>query len=145
MTIREENGDLFKVSKDYCLVHCISGDYALGAGIAKNFDRIYNMRHKLYRDYEIPDGRKFANVGRALYVDGVFNLVTKARYFLKPAMNDLQAALLDMKRQCDEKGIKKLAMPRIGCGLDRLNWDDVKTLIEHVFEDSDMDVLVCVL
>lgn len=39
MTIREEQRDLFTVPTDYILVHCISADFALGAGIAKEFAR----------------------------------------------------------------------------------------------------------
>ena len=69
MTINEINGDLFRVPQGYYLAHCISGDYALGAGIAKKFDAEYNMRFKLFRDYAIPDGEKSANVGRALLPD----------------------------------------------------------------------------
>ena len=39
MTFREENGDLFaeEILKGYALGHCISSDFALGAGIAKAF------------------------------------------------------------------------------------------------------------
>jgi len=44
MTITEINGNLFEVPQGYYLAHCISGDYALGAGIAKTFNEIYNMR-----------------------------------------------------------------------------------------------------
>ena len=33
-------------------------------------------------------------------------------------------------------------MPRIGCGLDRLNWDDVKILINEVFENSEVKIKV---
>lgn len=37
MIIKEVKKDLFTVSDDYALVHCISADFALGAGIAKEF------------------------------------------------------------------------------------------------------------
>lgn len=37
MTYREEVRDLFTVPQGYYLAHCISGDYALGACIAKQF------------------------------------------------------------------------------------------------------------
>ena len=46
---------------------------------------------------------------------------------------------------CREYGITKVAMPRIGCGLDRLNWDDVRPMIEEIFKDMDIEILVCVL
>ena len=53
MTITIENRDLFTVPQGYYLAHCISADFALGAGIAKTFDAVYNMRFKLFRDYSI--------------------------------------------------------------------------------------------
>lgn len=50
MTIKHINGDLFKIAKetDY-LAHCISKDYALGAGIAVEFQRRFRLREKLRR------------------------------------------------------------------------------------------------
>lgn len=145
MIIREETRDLFTVQQGYYLAHCISGDYSLGAGIAAQFVDVYNMRYKLHRHYPIPDGEKFANVGKALLVDNVFNLVTKARVFHKPTYDDLYETLMDMKEQCIEWDIDKLAIPKLGCGLDRLDWLLVKDIIEDVFEDMDIEILVCVL
>lgn len=145
VNIREVTQDLFTVPQGYYLAHCISGDYALGAGIAKSFDENYNMRYKLHRDYAIPEGEKFANVGRALLVDNVFNLVTKQRCFHKPTYDSLYETLVDMREQCEQFDIAKLAMPRIAAGLDRLDWEKVKDIIEDVFETSDIEILICSL
>ena len=41
--------------------------------------------------------------------------------------------------------ITKLAMPKIGCGLDRLQWDKVYDIICDVFKDTDVDILICEL
>lgn len=143
MNIKEVQQDLFTVPQGYYLAHCISGDYALGAGIAKAFDANYNMRFKLHRDFAIPEGDKFANVGRALLVDNVFNLVTKQRCFHKPTYDTLYQTLEDMREQCENFNIDKLAMPLIGCGLDQLEWDKVKDVIEDVFGDTDIEILIC--
>lgn len=145
MIFNETQKDLFTVPQGYYLAHCISGDYALGAGIANTFDQVYNMRFKLHRDYAIPDGEKYANVGRALLVDNVFNLVTKQRCFHKPTYDSLYETLVDMKEQCENFDIEKIAMPLIGCGLDRLDWEQVKDVIEDVFGDTDIEILVCKL
>ena len=51
MTIREEQRDLFTVPTDYILVHCISADLAMGAGIAKEFTR-RGVKAQLQRDYQ---------------------------------------------------------------------------------------------
>ena len=143
MTFTEEQKDLFTVPQGYYLAHCISGDYALGAGIAKQFVDVYNMRYKLHRFFPIPMGSKFANLGSALLIDNVFNLVTKERVFHKPTYESLKATLEDVRDQCIELDITKLAMPLIGCGLDRLEWDNVKDIILEVFNETEIDILVC--
>ena len=143
MVIKEEIMDLFTVPQGYYLAHCISGEYALGAGIAKQFVENYNMRFKLHKNYPIPDGEKFANVGQALLVDNVFNLVTKARVFHKPTYESLYDTLLDMRVQCENLDISRLAIPLLGCGLDKLNWEQVKDIIEDVFDSTDIEILVC--
>lgn len=143
MIFTEIQMDLFTISQGYYLAHCISGDYALGAGIAKKFDQEYNMRHKLHKFYPIPTGSAYANVGKALLVDNVFNLVTKDRYYHKPSYTMLTETLGDMKTQMLYYDIKKIAMPTIGCGLDRLEWDEVKDIITRMFSDTDIEIVVC--
>lgn len=121
----------------------ISGGYALGAGISKAFDANYNMRFKLPRDFAISEGDKFANVGRALLVDNAFNLVTKQRCFHEPTYDTFYQALEDMREQCENFNIDKLAMSLIGCCLSQFEWDKVKDVIEDVFGDTDIEILIC--
>ena len=75
--------------------------------------------------------------------DWKFNLVTKDKCWQKPTYKALREALEDMKKQVVTLKIKYLAMPLIGCGLDRLEWDRVRELLEKVFGDTDIDILVC--
>lgn len=150
MILKEEQRDLFSLPHGYWFAHCISADFALGAGIAKQFEERYNMRHMLrtafgYGEFgmEVWDWDEWGP--SCLYCSNVLNLVTKKKCFYKPTLEDLEEALKDMKEVCLERGVTKLAMPRIGCGLDRLNWDDVRPMIEEIFEDMDIEILVCVL
>lgn len=147
MTFTMVQKDLFTVPQGYYLAHCISADFALGAGIAKQFVQIYNMREKLLTLYGIPLGEKYDeySVGKVFVVDNVFNLVTKRRSFHKPTYDDLRSSLEDMKDICNLNLITKLAMPLIGCGLDGLSWDRVSEMIKEVFEDTDIDILICTL
>ena len=52
MIFKIEHRDLFSVPKDYSLVHCISADFALGAGIAKEFTK-RGVKKELLRRYGI--------------------------------------------------------------------------------------------
>ena len=139
MTITIEQRDLFSMPQGYYLAHCISADFALGAGIAKVFDNVYNMRYKLWRSYD----HYVYRGGDALPIDNVFNLVTKAKCFQKPTYESLREALEMMKEQIDWLGVTKLAMPWIGCGLDKLQKDQVYDIICEVFEDMDIEIAIC--
>lgn len=46
MKITEIKQDLFTMPSDYALVHCISADFKLGAGIARKFDELFDARQK---------------------------------------------------------------------------------------------------
>lgn len=51
MIYREENMDLFSVSDDYYLAHCISADFDMGRGIVVEFNRRFDMKRKLQSEY----------------------------------------------------------------------------------------------
>lgn len=145
MNYTETKGNLLSVPQGYYLAHCISGDFALGAGIAKQFDEVYNMRFKLFKNYPFEMGEKYGYVGKALLIDNVFNLVTKPKCYHKPSYDTLLDTIIDLSDQCKKLNITKLAMPKIGSGLDKLDWEKVKEIIQDVFEDSDIEILVCSL
>ena len=50
-----------------------------------------------------------------------------------------------MKEWLSFLNVTKLAMPWIGCGLDRLNKDEVYNIICEVFEDMDIEIVICEL
>ena len=145
MEYREEVRDLFSVSDDYYLAHCISADFGMGLGIVVEFNKRFDMKNKLQSKY--PDYLQKYNahrVGGDCILEGrVLNLVTKERYWMKPSIITMLLALKKMKEICLTNGIGKIAMPTIGAGLDRLQWDKVSEIIKDVFKDTDVEILVC--
>lgn len=145
MTYKEEIRDLFSVPEEYYLAHCISADYALGAGIAVEFNKRFDMRRKLKEQF--PDYWEYMQTfhlqGECALIDRVLNLITKEKYYHKPTYKSMTHALKCMKVVCEANNIQKVAMPIIGCGLDRLQWDKVSKIIQEIFEDTDIEILVC--
>lgn len=140
MIYKEEVRDLFTVPQGYDLAHCVSADFNLGGGIAKQFCTHFDMRERLLNYYG--DGVKGA--GFALKMSNVYNLVTKEKVSDRPTYENLINALTDMKEDMVDTGVKKIAMPKIGCGLDGLNWDIVRSIIKEVFKDTDIEILICI-
>lgn len=130
--------DLFSMGSTIYLAHCISADYALGKGIAVEFQRRYDLRWRL-------EERGRGKWPDCILIGRVFNLVTKPRYFDKPTYVSLESSLLTMKGIIERAGIKEIAMPKIGCGLDRLAWPRVEALLKKTFADTDAKITVCYL
>lgn len=147
MNYHEVHRDLFGINRNFTLVHCISADFALGAGIAKAFSGM-GVKTELLKNYPIG---KWDNKGYCLYTNagkssysGVMNLVTKRFCYQKPTYDTLRQALYSMKEECRKREIHTIAMPKIGCGLDKLEWNQVSEIIQNIFSDTDMEILVCV-
>ena len=150
MTYKEVKDNLFDYhDKGYHLVHCISADFKLGAGIAKEFDRRYQLRDDLmyvlgpkwWQIYE----ERFPGEALLHSKKRVIDLVTKTRFWHKPTMYSMKRALTKMRDGCLKKDIDKIAMPKIGCGLDQLDWDKVSAMIKKIFADTEIDIVVCYL
>lgn len=137
----ERKQDLFTMEKKYVLGHCVSTDCALGAGIALEFrKRIPEMPNALkVLTPKIGDAVPFNSRGGRVIV----NLFTKERYFHKPSLETLTKSLISFRHVVREKGYTHVAIPEIGCGLDRLKWHEVRDRIQEVFKDEDLEIIVC--
>lgn len=145
MIYREEIRDLFSVPEDYYLAHCISADFGMGKGIVVEFNKRFDMKNTLQSKYpDYLDQYTRHRIGGDCILEGrVLNLITKERYFHKPTIITMRIALQKMKRVCIENSITKIAMPTIGAGLDRLSWSTVSDQIHMIFDDTDIEILVC--
>lgn len=83
--------------------------------------------------------------GVAVLKDGqryIYYLVSKNETYSKPTYQDLSYSLEAMRKHMSENNVSKLAMPRIGCGIDGLQWDKVSDLIKEVFKDESVEITV---
>lgn len=138
MLLIEKRGDLFKTDTQY-FVQCISADFGMGAGIAVEFNKRFDTKKRLYNIFngDITYGwDTHTPHGTCIIADNVFNLVTKRNYWDKPSYEDLESALRVMKYLMLENNIQSISMPKIGCGLDKLDWQKVKLMLINIFEDT---------
>lgn len=143
MKLVELIGDIFDQPRE-CYMQCVSADFKMGAGIAKEFQDQFGVKDKLitrYKDYS----KFFKRDGGGAVCSSdplVISLVTKEHYYDKPTYDTMDESLRQAAILCQTWGIFEVSMPMIGCGLDRLNWDKVKKLIEKNFRDLNMMITV---
>jgi len=145
MAYNEIKADLFEIIKNenYALGHCVGNDFIMGAGIAVEFRKRYGQQKLLIENSNgVGTCSKIYDKDENRYI---FYLVTKPYSRMsKPTYVSMENSLIDMFKQIKELEIKKIVMPKIGCGLDGLDWNKVAELI-HKTRPNDVDVLICYL
>lgn len=72
----------------------------------------------------------------------IYYMVTKELAYHKPTYQTLSSSLWAMKEHMMANGVTHLALPRIGCGLDGLMWNKVKDLLNEIFVDVSVEIVV---
>jgi hypothetical protein len=72
----------------------------------------------------------------------IFYLVSKPRFYHKPTYKSLEDCLKNLRSLCEKFKINELAMPIIGCGLDQLEWNFVRRIIDDVFYNSGVKLTI---
>ncbi|KAH8302864.1 hypothetical protein KR044_011383 [Drosophila immigrans] len=136
--IKEVNGDLFSAGADYAMCHCVAADLRMGKGIAVKFRNKFGQMAALQQQKVQPGGVAILkHQGRYIY-----NLITKQSSWGKPTYQLLHSSLTAMREHMLKHEVHKLALPRIGCGLDGLNWPKVKDMLCEIFEADAVELVV---
>ncbi len=139
MKITELEINIMAVPQGYYLAQGISRDLNFKVGLPALFEKTYNLKEKLAANYD-----EEIEIGEVYLVDNVYSLVVKDSSYDKPDRDVLMDALVELRDQMEEDMVTKLAIPKLCCGRNGLEWDDVKAMISFVFGDSDIQILVCV-
>lgn len=130
------HGDLFGCPEGASLGHCVARDFHMGAGIAVAFRKQFGRVQELHEQrVKVPGLAVLEDDGRFIYY-----LVTKERSNGKPTYESLQGSLDLMLEHAVANGVPHICIPRIGCGLDRLQWSKVWPMIKQTFKDSNIRI-----
>lgn len=136
--LQELKGNLFSCPDGASLAHCVSEDMKMSKGIAVLFkDKFGGVEELLQQNKKTGDVAVLKRGNRYVYY-----LVTKYKFYNKSTYSNLRRSLAAMKTHCLSNQVQHLAMPRIGCGLDGLDWGRVSGIIKEIFQDSQMIVTV---
>ncbi|KAL4126032.1 hypothetical protein QTP88_010264 [Uroleucon formosanum] len=105
-------------SDEFHLLHCVSANLKLNRGIALEFRRRFGLLHNLKLQYLKKTEVAYFQLGSRY----IINPVTKNTFLQKPTLEEMYISLRNLRLFCQEFEIENLAMPKIGCGLDQLDW-----------------------
>ena len=155
MTYREVQGDLLQMPPNYVVAHNIdAGEVALGAGVALALCQKFPNLRAYCKEYAENNEHKVGLTYR--YTNGihvVYNMYTKPHVYFNAIrgmtpqeyLTNQKNCLMDLRNQMLYHNETQLAIPRIACGLDRCQWHDIEQLLHEVFDETDIEIVVCYL
>ncbi|KAJ8976640.1 hypothetical protein NQ317_011148, partial [Molorchus minor] len=138
---REEQRDLFQVPAEFALAHCVAQDLQMSRGIAAAFKEKFGNVDELRR--QRPEVGDVLQLGGDETSRRVFYLVTKHLSRDKPTYENVWESLISLRGALLSQEVTHLAIPKLSCGLDGLNWRVVRNMLEVLFQFTGIEVLVC--
>jgi len=145
--IRYTQGNLLEAPTE-ALVNTVNEVGVMGKGIALMFREAFPANMAAYaaacKSGEVRVGRMFVTEEHDLFGHRVIvNFPTKKHWRHPSKLAWVQEGLEDLRRVIEERQIRSVAIPPLGCGNGRLSWDDVRECIEHKLGDLEgVEVLV---
>jgi O-acetyl-ADP-ribose deacetylase (regulator of RNase III) len=145
--IRYTNGNLLEAEVE-AVVNTVNTVGVMGKGIALMFKEAFPDNR---RQYEAACKRGEVRVGRMFVTERpgligprwIINFPTKENWRNPSREEWIQEGLADLRRVIEEKGIRSIALPPLGCGNGGLEWSVIRPLIEGALGRlEDVDVVV---
>ena len=118
-------------SQGQTVVNTVNTVGIMGKGLASSFKKKYPDMFKAYK--KLCDEGQF-DVGHLWLWKGanqwVLNFPTKKHWRQPSKLSYVEAGLKKFVQQYEQRGIREIAFPRLGCGDGGLEWDDVRQLME---------------
>ncbi|MFT5324183.1 MAG: O-acetyl-ADP-ribose deacetylase (regulator of RNase III) [Planctomycetaceae bacterium] len=140
-------GNLLEAEVD-ALVNTVNTVGVMGKGIALMFKEQFSDNFTAYaaacKRGDVTTGRMFVTASPELMGPRwIINFPTKQHWRTRTKMEWIQDGLQDLRRVIEEKQIKSIAVPPLGCGNGGLNWQTVRPIIQQALGDLEgVDVVV---
>ncbi|WP_441001473.1 type II toxin-antitoxin system antitoxin DNA ADP-ribosyl glycohydrolase DarG [Fodinibius sp. SL11] len=132
--IRYKVGDILKADTE-ALVNTVNTVGVMGKGIALAFKKAYPDNFKQYKkavdEGKVRIGAPFVTQTGLLQPKYIINFPTKKHWRHPSKLSYIEKGMESLVNIIKDNDIKSLAIPPLGCGNGKLNWDEVKPIMEH--------------
>lgn len=136
MRIIHIHGNILCCPSNMSIAHCVSNDGKMGAGLALTLNREFHLKNDFLKAPRAVGSVVALRRGDRFIV----NLISKERYFHLPTLQDIEETFRNMKRFLIFNEIHDIAVPELGCGLDRCNLKEIIKILEKVFKNDPLNI-----
>jgi O-acetyl-ADP-ribose deacetylase (regulator of RNase III)/uncharacterized protein YwgA len=133
-------------SETEAIVNTVNTVGVMGKGIALQFKERFPQNFRAYskacKEGLVQTGKMFVSTESDLQGDKIIiNFPTKEEWYRKSQYSWIEEGLKDLVQVIQQKDIKSISIPPLGCGNGGLNWGKVKTLmIQYLVDLTEVDV-----
>lgn len=135
--IKEVTGNLIESPSEYHIITEIARRYNFMSGINYELKQKFGENQLLEPSTNVGDVTYLIKEGRYILF-----LTTKNRDKQLATYENMYLSLLNLKRKCEEKALKKLIMNKLG-QKDELEWEQIRAMIRYIFRGTDIEILIC--
>lgn len=144
--IQQRLGSLLEADAE-ALVNTVNCVGVMGKGVALQFKLAFPDNFDAYRRAclaaEVQPGRMFVHERPTSRPRYIINFPTKRHWKEKSKLADIDAGLVALRAEIENRRIRSVAVPPLGCGNGGLEWAEVEPLIRrHLSGLRDVSVLV---
>lgn len=130
------------------LVNTVNTVGVMGKGIALVFKKAFPDNFKIYR--QLCEDKEF-DIGDILITNTgqirpkfIVNFPTKKHWRGRSRIEFIEIGMKKLVKEINEKKIKSIAIPPLGCGNGGLNWNEVKAIIlrELEFVNKEVEIII---
>ena len=145
MPFSEVTGDLFEADVP-AIGHGCNTKGAMGAGIAVEFKRRYP---DMYKEYKRRCSSGAFSLGDVFVWETpdwvVYNLATQPRPGPSASVDAIRHSVTKALADAQDRGLTKIAIPRLGAGLGGLQWEAVRRTLHDASKTSPVELVVVTL
>ena len=142
--IETRTGDLFEADVE-ALVNSVNCAGVMGRGLARQFKERFPENLRAYKDAcradDLEPGRVLVRDRGGLFYDPqesdgpryILNVATIDHWKDRSRLADVQEGIRSAAQEVEQRSIRSIAIPPIGCGYGGLDWADVEGAIREAF------------
>lgn len=143
MSYFERKGNIFDAGDLDALAHGVNCKGVMGAGIAKDFKLRWPAMYSGYRTLAEEGSLYPGNVFPYRAPEGrfIYNLCSQDRPGPDAKLRWVAQSVAKMLDYAEDNQVKRIGIPRIGCGIGGLEWIDVRLILELLANESSVDLV----
>ena len=139
--LKTVRGDLFTCPPTSSMAHCVSQDLRMTQGIAHRFRTVFGRVEDLCSQLPRVGGVVYLTLSNSF----IYYVITKKYFYQKPQLNDYFAALHSLRDLVSSHNVTELAIPQLGCGLDRIPIPLFYSALRSIFCGDSIIITVYIL